>query len=113
MSMEKIKRIGGWAIGIFFGWASVAAAGQQPLTLPNPLGCGSLGCATNSIINLIYTVAVPLCAIMVLIGGFQIMTSSGNPEKLSQGRSTILWAAGGFAVILLAKGVAGLVRSFF
>jgi hypothetical protein len=50
---------------------------------------------------------------MVLIGGFQMITSAGNPEKFKSGRNTILDAVAGFAVVLLAKGVSVGIQSFF
>ena len=83
------------------------------LTLPNPLGCGSFGCVTTNIINFIYTLAIPICALMVLWGGFQMVTSAGNPEKFSSGRKTILYAALGFVVILLANSISGFIQAFF
>jgi hypothetical protein len=48
---------------------------------------------------------------MALVGGFQLMTSAGNPEKASQGRKTLLYAAIGFGVVLIAGGLAKLLQS--
>ena len=96
--------------------AALAGAGGTAFaqSLPNPLGanCGTLGCPVTKVINFMIAIAIPLCAIMVLIGGFQMMTSSGNPEKFKSGRNTILYAAAGFAVVLLAKGISVGVKSF-
>jgi len=54
---------------------------------------------------------MPLCVIMVLVGAFQMMTAAGNPEKFSQGKKTLTWAAIGFAVVLIAGGVANILKS--
>jgi uncharacterized protein involved in exopolysaccharide biosynthesis len=59
----------------------------------------------------LFQVAVPLTAVMALIGGFQMITSAGNPEKVSSGRKTLMWAAIGFAVVILAGGVVAIITN--
>ncbi len=86
------------------------------VTLPNPLGGGTGGscgftCVADRIINLLFNIAIPLTAIMVLWGGFQMMTSSGDPEKFGKAQKTLLYAAIGFAVVLLARSVVPLIRN--
>ncbi len=98
------------------GGSSIPGSGGPPgSSLINPLGqsCNSLSCPATKVINFLFTIAVPLCAIMVLVGGFQMMTSSGDPEKFGQGKKTILYAVIGFAVILISGSVATLIQSFF
>ena len=87
--------------------------GISSITITNPLGsgCTDLTCPMQAIINFLFTIAIPLCAIMVLVGGFQMLTAAGDPAKFSNGRKTILYAVAGFAVILLAGGVATLIRN--
>lgn len=87
--------------------------GSGPITLSNPLGgnCNDLTCPAQAIINFLFTIAIPLCAIMVLVGGFQMLTAAGDPAKFSNGRKTILYAVAGFAVVLIAGGVATLIRN--
>lgn len=95
--------------------AFAAVAGSNPITLQNPLGanCDNLSCPVTAVINFLFTIAIPLCGIFVLVGGFQMMTAAGNPEKFSTGRKTILYAVIGFVVVLLAGSVAALIQSFF
>jgi hypothetical protein len=50
---------------------------------------------------------------MVLWGGFKMMTSSGDPEKFSSGKKTLLYAAVGFVVVLLANSVVSIIGSIF
>jgi hypothetical protein len=110
---RDIKRI--FAESVAFITVLAGATGTAfAQSLPNPLGanCGTLGCPVTKVINFMIMLAIPLCAIMVLIGGFQIITSAGNPEKFKSGRNTILYAAAGFAVVLLAKGVSVGIQSF-
>ena len=104
----------GWLIGsgtftVFLGGTMIASA--QSLT--NPLGSSaSLTTVMNQIIGFLFTdVAIPLCTIMVLVGAFQMMTAAGDPEKFSRGKNTLVYAAIGFAVAIVASGLAALVKS--
>jgi len=66
----------------------------------------------QSIFSFLFTdVAVPLCAIMVLVGAFQMMTAGGDPEKFSNGRKTLMYAAIGFAVAFIAIGAVDIIKS--
>jgi hypothetical protein len=84
---------------------------MNPIVLQNPLGsgCNDLSCPVTAVINFLFTLAIPICAIMVLVGGFQMMTAAGNPEKFSSGKKTILYAVIGFAVVIVARSVSILV----
>ena len=111
--MKKMVKQSGFAGGIaalsLFFQTSLASA--QMLT--NPLGAGTTlpGVAAAIAAFLFYDVAVPLSGIMVLVGAFQLITSSGDPEKVTQGRKTITYAAIGFGVALVAGGVATLIQN--
>lgn len=99
---------------LVFGFGAVAFA-QNPITLQNPLGasCNDLSCPLAAVTNFLFTIAIPLCGIMILVGGFQMMTAAGSPEKFSSGKKTILYAVIGFVVVLLAGSVAALIQSIF
>lgn len=94
-------------------FAQIQGTQQVSISLSNPLGanCTDLTCPMQAIINFLFTIAIPLCAIMVLVGGFQMLTAAGDPKKFSDGRKTILFAVAGFAVILIAGGVATLIKN--
>jgi hypothetical protein len=92
-----------------------ALADGGSVTLVNPLGsnCTSLTCPVTSVSNFLFTIAIPLSAIIILVGGFQMMTAAGDPEKFSKGKKTLLYAVIGFVVILLAGSVATLIQNTF
>ena len=96
---------------IAFG-AHVAMA-QTSITLPNPLSCNDLVCATGKVYTFIFDIAIPITAIMALVGGFQMITAGGDPEKFGKGRKTLLYAAIGFAVVLVSGGIVQIIQSFF
>lgn len=93
---------------------NVAHAGSQNpggFTLSNALDCDKVGDCIQNALNNIALLAIPIVAIMVLVGGFQIMFAGGNPEKASQGRKTVLYAVIGYAIILISTGVVSIIRS--
>ena len=117
--MRKIRNFCWLFIGGIFGiYASVFAQngtiGGGSISLPNPIpGCSDASCVVTKVINFILVLATPICAIMVLWGGFTMMTAGGDPEKFSTGRKTILYAAVGFVAVLLANSVAAVVQNLF
>ena len=90
---------------------AVAQNGGGAISLPNPLSCQDLGCILTQIISKIAQLAIPIVVIMVLVGGFQIMTAGGNEEKVKEGKSTIKWAVIGYIIILLANGLVLIIKS--
>ena len=102
---------------LFVGISTVFALGQSDSSggLTNPLGenCNDLSCPATKVINFLFTIAIPLCGIILLVGGFQIMTAAGDPEKVSTGKKTLLYAVIGFAIILISGSVAALIQSTF
>jgi len=82
------------------------------LQLPNPLGCGSEGlfCVVEILINLIFTLAVVATPVMFLWGAWQLLSSGGNPEKISGAVATFKWTAIGFTGILLAGGARAVIE---
>lgn len=48
--------------------------------------------------------------ILVLFGAFDILTSSGSPEKVESGRNRIMFAAIGFGLSLLTRAIPAFVR---
>ncbi len=79
-------------------------------TLSNPLNTTDITEVLNRIFDFLIIIGAPLLAILIIIGGFQILTAAGNPEKINTGRKTILYAAIGYAIILCAKGVIYIIK---
>ena len=101
----------------FFAEKAYADVGPPPpggsITLPNPLSCADLFCLLEKVILVIFNIAIPVTVIMVLIGAFQILTAGGDPAKFATGQKTILYAAVGFALVILANSLVAIIRSFF
>ena len=119
--LKAARKVGAFAVvGITaILTAKVAFAANQGVTLCDPLGnnCQYGGetfqsVATNVAAFIFWDIASPLAVIMVLVGAFQLITSSGNPEKVSKGRKTIMWAAIGFVLALIAGGIVNIIQNF-
>jgi hypothetical protein len=95
----------------FASFALEAGATDSDITLTNPLGSLTTGGLIERISTAVITIATPIVGIMVLIGGFKIMTAQGKAESIDEGRKIIQNAAIGFAIILLAKFTVDIVQS--
>jgi hypothetical protein len=92
----------------------LALADTQAVTLTDPLGGKETFTSVATAVAgfLFWDIAAPLATIMVLVGAFQLITSSGDPEKVSQGKKTITYAAIGLVVALIAGGIVSIIQSF-
>ena len=82
------------------------------VTLTDPLNGASFSTVVTNVTSFLFNyVAIPLCVIMVLVGAFQMMTSAGDPEKFGKGRKTLIYAAIGFAVAIIAGGITTLIQN--
>jgi type IV secretory pathway VirB2 component (pilin) len=57
------------------------------------------------------TLGYIVCVIFMIIGGYQMITASGDPKQFEKGRNTLLYAAIGFVVILLADNIVDWIKS--
>lgn len=88
------------------------------ITLFNPFDPNCSGGVTISTVagyfsTFLLAIAAPLCGIMVVWGGFQMITAAGNPEKFTTGRKTLQYAAIGFVIVILASGASLLIKNIF
>jgi len=56
----------------------------------------------KSILGYAIGIAIPIAALMILVGGYQIMFAGGDPTKVQRGKSTILYTLVGLAIVILA-----------
>jgi hypothetical protein len=108
--MAKVSEYGGGVAALSLLLQASFASAQ---TLTDPLGGGETFTTVATAIAgfLFWDVAAPLSVIMVLVGAFQLITSAGDPEKVSQGKKTITYAAIGLAIALVAGGLATLIQN--
>ncbi len=125
---KNIKKILNWLkVAPLFAFYQLAeTSGGQPTTsggqptgaspsasggsgqLFNYFGSGStLDSVLSKIIDYFIGVSVSVAVIIVIYGAWKMMTASGDPKKFQEGQKTVLYAAIGLLVILLARGIIG------
>lgn len=86
-------------------------ASTFPLILSHPVLAatgGSEAGVSNTIsflqtlVNILCAIAGPLAAVYLGIGGFQYITSAGNPERLDHSKRTIVHSLIGLVVVIAA-----------
>jgi len=86
-------------IGLLLSPFIVWANGTSDV-LPNPMKCDNLLCLFIQIIRLLLG-AVGIFALFVFMwGGFLMLTSAGNAEKVKKAKDTLIWASLGIVTIL-------------
>jgi len=91
------------------GDGSSTSSATFGVAFENPLNADNVWELINNLIDFIYTISIPLLVIVVLWAGFTMITSGGKPENFKKGQNILLYAAIGFGIILLSKGVAYIV----
>ncbi|HEY4498355.1 MAG TPA: pilin [Candidatus Paceibacterota bacterium] len=89
----------------------VPGEGTIPIELENPLEVGSFEEILDVVASFLFTISIPLLTVIILLGGFFILTAAGNPDRLRRGKQIILWGVVGFVIILVAGGVSTLVSN--
>lgn len=107
------------------GPVAPGSGGAISISLPNPLLCGqgsapasgigpspkpAAQCVVDVIITALWVIIVPLVGLMIIIGGFFLVTSGGNPERVETGKKTITYAIVGFVVVVLASSVVAVIE---
>lgn len=91
--------------GIYNTGQNTTGSGGSTVSLTDPLtnqtGGSSVSPQTfiGKIIGAALGIVGSLALLMFIFGGFTWMTSAGSPEKVTKGKSIMVWAAIGLAVI--------------
>lgn len=84
--------------------AAGGAAAPPPTVyrLTNPLGAATIQELIGNLIKGALGIIGSIALAVFIYGGFLWLTSGGNPEKITKGKSTMVWGTIGLAVILFA-----------
>lgn len=84
---------------------------QTSISLVNPLGTtNDIEGIISNIMKWLVTVGGAVAALMIIVGGIQILTSGGKPEGFEKGKKTILYTAIGYGIILIGSGIISIVK---
>ena len=85
-------------------------ADAQVVNFPNPLGAGTFAELIDNIIDFIFTIAVIVAPILLVVAGVIFMTAAGDPTKVSTAKRMMMWTIVGFGVILISKGLVAVLQ---
>lgn len=77
-----------------------SACGNDGSSNPISGGADSL---LGRITTIVATVAGVIAVIIVIIGGISMMTAAGDSQKFANGRNTLIFAAVGLIIVVLAR----------
>ena len=65
----------------------------------------------TNLLNVGLGVGVTVCAFFLMWGAFLYMSASGNPHHMERGKSAMVNALAGLAIVLSARVIAGMIKS--
>jgi|YelNatPaOPRAMG01_1025707.scaffolds.fasta_scaffold31486_4 predicted tellurium resistance membrane protein TerC len=65
-----------------------------------------VGGLIENIINYVLNIVIVCAGIIIIIGGYLMITSAGDPEKFKKGQKTLIYGAIGFILVFTAKELA-------
>jgi len=85
----------------------------SPLSLDNPLFSDNLIDALNLFLNFLFFLTMALAPILIIYAAYLILTSGGDPAKVTRARQIILWTLIAVAIVLLAKAFPAIIKEAF
>lgn len=82
----------------------------KPLVL-KPLDDDTFPELAERIASVIFWIVSSFAFVMIIVGGFLMVTAGGEPRKITKGRNTIFYALAGFAIASMSKGIVALVQA--
>ncbi len=79
----------------------------EDIGLPNTTQ--NLGDATSRIVYLLVYLIGGLSIIFIIVGGLQMVTSGGSPQRFKQGRETVLYAVVGLVVAIASFSIVSFI----
>lgn len=86
---------------------------EQTLSLQNPLGSQTLEELIAAIINWILVITLPIIVLLILYAGFQFIVSGVSPDQRKNALNIVKYAMIGYAIMLLAKVLVGVISGVF
>lgn len=90
-----------------------AQDGVSLLSLPNPLTSDTFEELIDAIINWLLVITLPIIILLIVFAGFQFMVSGVSPDQQKQAINMVKYAVIGYAIILSAKVLVGVVTGLF
>jgi hypothetical protein len=66
-----------------------------------------------NVMNWVFSFAIVLAVILIIVGGVSYMTAGGDDTKLGTAKKRIIWGLVGAAIVIVAWGLISLIANFF
>ena len=93
------------------GGGQGSTGGGGPVTLPDPLGGKDFITILKQVVNFLIAAAIPIAALMIIYGAYQIMFAGGDSEKVTSGKRTILYTVTALVIIVLARSIISVIQN--
>lgn len=110
--MNKLTKVGIsllYAVIALFVLATYARADITILSLPS--GPNALPDMIRAVINMLLYLLGFIAILFLIIGGYQYIASSGNPDQIETAKKTIMYAVIGIVVVVLSWAIIYFVTS--
>jgi len=88
----------------------VIVSADEIIRIENPITAESFEEIIDNVIDFVFKIAIVLAPLMVVVGGFLLLTAGGNISQVGRAKSLLLWTAIGFLVVLLSKGILAIIN---
>lgn len=85
----------------------------QVLSLVNPLGTKSFEELIEAVLNWLLMITLPIIILLILYAAFQFMIAGVSPEQRKNAVNIVKYAIIGYAIMLLAKVLVGVIIGVF
>ena len=72
-------------------------------------GDGLLNFLQTNVVNALFVIAGAIAVVIIIIGGIGYIASTGDPQRITKAKHTILYAVIGLIVVVIARAVVGFV----
>lgn len=98
---------------LFIFLLPIFASAQDVISLPNPLTSDTFEDLIDAVINWLLIITLPIVVLLIVFAGFQYMIAGVSPDQQKQAINIVKYAVIGYAIILLAKVLVGVVEGIF
>jgi hypothetical protein len=99
------------ALAAFQVFAAGATTSGGGVGIDNPLGDVELQDIIQKIINFLFGLALLICPIFIIWGGFEIATAAGADTKIKEGRQKITYSLVGLVIMALASAFVKVIKT--
>ena len=117
MMIQKAKKkmrvgaivIGGFLFSLLTSFVFIAEAVK--IEFKNPIQHNSIEEIALALLDIAIQIGAVIAVFMFIVTGFRFVTAQGDPSKIEQARSTLLWTSVGTVVLLGAKAILEVIQN--